>query len=249
MLAKSRRVFSTQKDLTLNAREPKCLSPQVSLWDTHFVDKIEFNPDLIDECSKRDSSDEKRRLATESTLATLDHHHLEIWSDGSVKNGLGAGAAILFSDNRPPIVSGRPSGQLSHSYRAELQGISAGLDGVLQLQEDIDNKKLLICTDSQSSINALKTGPISRTSNLLSHIWSQLSRLTQRGLSNITFQFTASHCGIERNEMADKKADKALTRCAAEQPLVPIPLDAMKNEIKLHVKTDWLNQLDKNNAR
>jgi hypothetical protein len=70
-----------------------------------------------------------------------------------------------------------------------------------------------------------------------------------RGLSKITFQFTASHCGIERNEMADLEADRALEKCAMEQSKTAIPLAAIKAKIKRHCKTNWLNQLDHNNAR
>lgn len=115
-------------------------------WSTHYVDKIGFYPELIVECSKKDSSDELRRYATEMTLASHESHDLEIWSDGSVKEVFGAGAAYLFfSDKRrSPVVSARPSGELSDSFRAELKGICAGLEGVSNQREvDLDNKKIL----------------------------------------------------------------------------------------------------------
>ena len=149
-----------------------------------------------------------------------------------------------------PWVLGRPSGELSQSFRAELQGIRAGLDGIISdLQDDIDNKKILICTDSQSSIKALMTGPIDQREKLPSYIWYQLLQLSKRSVSKVTFQFTASHCGIERNELVNSEADKTLIKCAMEQARVPIPLAAIKAKIKQHVKNGWLSQLDPLKAR
>jgi hypothetical protein len=142
-------------------------------WYTHFAEKIAFYPDLIVECSKKDSSDELRRYATELTLASHEPHDMEVWSDGSVKDSFGAGAAILFFSNKrkSPIVSGKPSGEISDSFRAELKGICAGLESVSSLQEVyLSNKKLLLCTDSQSSIKALMTGPLTQNTALPSYI-------------------------------------------------------------------------------
>ena len=46
-------------------------------------------------CSKKVSSDEERRLATEATLRVRGPHLYELWTDGSVVDEIGAGAAIL----------------------------------------------------------------------------------------------------------------------------------------------------------
>ena len=67
------------------------------------------------------------------------------------------------------------------------------------------NKSILICTDSQSSLSALSTGPLNQDDEVADDCWNRLLQLTKRGY-RIHLQFLYAHCGVLRNEAVDKAA-------------------------------------------
>ena len=71
--------------------------------------------------------------------------------------------------------------------------------------------RILLCTDSQSSITAIQAGPLGANNVILSSIWKLLLLITNdHPLSTVTFQFVFSHCGLVRNENTDEAANVAL---------------------------------------
>ena len=183
----------------LRNRENILLFPSVAPWETKNAEKIMFNTTLLKECNKSES-EEIRRLATMETLEALGEFDLEMWTDGSVVNKIGAGAAILFEKDvlQPIHKAMAASGYLSSSYRSELAALQVGVTCLVESDKNISGKSLLICTDSQSLIAALGFGPICQKSTIESNIWKQLMKLIEeRKLSRIVVQFVSSPLIVE----------------------------------------------------
>ena len=83
-------------------------------------------------------------------------------------------------------------------------------------------------------------------------IWKDLlGLLNENNCELIVCLWVPSHCGIVRNELADKEADRAFSELSdpKHQRLAPIHLDAIKAEIKLSVKELWKKSLDNKRFR
>ena len=245
---------TTEKDgdgprISLDNREQLLCFSAVAPWDTAGLEKVSFFTSLSVGCSKKVSSDEERRLATEATLRDRGPHSYELWTDGSVVDEIGAGAAVLFQGDVMLGAARAPSGFLSTSFRSEQVALDAGLlllfgrGGVVA--ELTHGSTLLICTDSQSLVSALSKGPLLQDNWLSSMIWKKLLLLVQeRGFQRIDVQFVASHCGVVRNELADRAAAEALSRMRDSQDVALIPLSAVKARVKRHAKEGWLKTLN-----
>ena len=236
--------------LDISCREPLLIFSQVPPWLTSGADRVEFYPQLMnkDVCSADDK--DKKRAASLETLYARGDFDVECWTDGSVVDKVGAGAAcIFFEDKKETIVT--PAGYLCSSYHAELLAIKAAL-AILEAKLDGSKRTYLFCTDSQSSINALLSGPLGQTTTLTSSIWELLLYLVNdHPESKIVFQFIYSHCGVERNEEADRAAEGALKDpwTASNQDKCGIPLRAIKAQVKLSLRDAWLATDDEGSHR
>ena len=67
----------------------------------------------------------------------------------------------------------------------------------------------------------------------------------------MVFQFIFSHCGVARNEEADRAADGAVKdpRSINAQDKCGIPLRAVKAQLKLSIRDLWLNTHDEGSHR
>jgi hypothetical protein len=154
-------------------------------WDTCGVDKILFFPFLSEEIRPADSVEEKKRKAMETLKNQVEEYGPleEVWTDGACENGLGRGAAAYTVNLTVRLSNGvhvtkevvRDQVGVSNicdAYHTEAYGI---LSALLRIQKDLSNennkerskfklmnKSLRICTDSQSVVRALKSGPLSR---------------------------------------------------------------------------------------
>ena len=91
---------------------------------------------------------------------------------------------------------------------------------------------------------------MSQKATLESNIWKQLLLLIEeRKLSKIVVQFVSSHCGVVRNELADKLAGEALSKLPLKQKDVPIPLMAVKAMVKLGMRNHFQENLNKERHR
>jgi ribonuclease HI len=235
--------------LLLDNRERLLCFTAVAPWDTAGVEKVSFFTSLSVQCNKKVDSDEDRRKATEATLRDRGPHTYELWTDGSVVDEIGAGAAILFEGEHALGHARAPSGFLSTSFRSEQVAMDAGL--LLTLGgggtgvEIMTDSTLLVCTDSQSLVSALSKGPLRQDNWLSSMIWKKFLKLVQeRGVQKIDVQFVASHCGVVRNELADQAADQAFNRMKDVQEAAYIPLSAVKAKVKRHTREAWVKKLD-----
>ena len=122
---------------------------------------------------------------------------------------VGAGAACIYFDDKKEVVV-TPAGYLCSSYHAELMAIKAALV-TLEAKLDGNKRTYLFCTDSQSSIEALLSGPLNQKTTLVSSVWRLiLSLMNDNPKSKVIFQFIFPHCGVARNEKADRTADGAV---------------------------------------
>jgi ribonuclease HI len=184
------------------------------------------------------------------TLESLGDFDFELWTDGSVVNHIGVGAAVAFklNDRNPFLTSVVPSGYFSSSYRSELVALKEGLSKFMESKLIIKGRSLLICTDSQSVISALKSGPILQNTIMASEIWAMLLILAKGGIK-IVIQFVASHCGVPRNVLVDKLAANKFMDYHDLQHLAAIPFQAIKAMVKSGVHALWRSNLDTSRYR
>ncbi|KAG8339697.1 hypothetical protein TRVL_09476 [Trypanosoma vivax] len=134
----------------------------------------------------------------------------QVWTDGSVVLDVssGAGAPVYPKDGRrEKVVLG--AGSLACSYRAECVAMEAGLKrllGVIELSKT-RRTRVVAFEDLVSLLMALNTGPAAVEDAKLRRIWGLILRIVRLRVS-INFQFVFSHCGVPRNETADKAAEK-----------------------------------------
>jgi len=173
--------------------------------------QIGLYPNMI-ECIKREETEENKRKRKEATLKTLaerGHYELEMWSDGSVREEKGAGAALVWiKDRTDPIIRAETSaGKLASSCKAEMWAMIAGLRAIQDNTSLDGSESLLICTDSQSTIKVLESGPLAKKGKTHDTLWRALMAVGAR--RRVDIQFVAAHCGVEHNEMADRAAEEA----------------------------------------
>ena len=213
---------------------------------------------LITPCEHSDSADVWKK-ASDDSIAAHGYMDIEMFTDGSVVNTLGAGAADiyekrLFGPNKV-YREVAPAGPLCSSYKAEITGVQCGLNRLSGDDIIKENKSLFIGTDSQALIAALAKGPITQKNKLCSDIWSSCLRLLDiHNVSNIVFQFIKSHVGVEKNERVDQSCGKALIMYSKEklgfsQRKSPILLDGVKAAVKLHLVQKYKSTLDTSKHR
>ena len=227
--------------LNISCREALLMFPQVPPWLTSSVSRVEFYPTLENKSVCAGSDHKFKKTASLDTLLVRGIFDVECWTDGSVVDKVGAGAACLYyGEKKVTIIT--PAGYLCSSYQAELMAIKAALV-TIDAKLDGTKKAYLFCTDSQSSINALLSGPLVQTTTLASSVWRLILRLVNdHPESKVVFQFIYSHCGVSRNEEADRAADNALKdpRSTSAQEKCGIPLEAVKAHVKLSLKNSWI---------
>ena len=229
----------------ISCREMSLIFSEVPPWLTSEVGRVIFYPKLEEKNICAADNQPAKKSASLETLRLRGVFDVECWTDGSVVDRIGAGAACIYSNERKETIV-TPAGYLCSSYHAELIAIKAALV-TLVAKLDGNKKKFLFCTDSQSSIQALIAGPLNQKSTLTSSIWRLLLRLvSDHPESKVVFQFVFSHCGVERNEDADHAADVALKdpRSSIFQEKCAIPLAAVKAYVKTTLKDSWVASLD-----
>jgi hypothetical protein len=162
--------------------------PTVAPWDIAEVEKVSFFTNLSVQCNKKVDSDENRKKATEATLRDRGPHTYELWTDASVVDEIGAGAAILFEREYALGHARAPSGFLITSFRSEKVAMDAGL--LLTRSLWLTALFLYARTVSRWFLLCLKVD-----NWLSSMIWRKFLKLVQeRGVQKIDVQFLV--CGL-----------------------------------------------------
>ena len=229
--------------------EPKVVISAMAPWETRDASRVSFHCDISDKPKKYLEQAEQLGI---SSAAVASHGIVDysLYSDGALKDKgkttVGVGACLIYDDrngnneanNRGGwlIKKSAPSGNLSTSFCAEAVGIELGLTAVLAGQEPLHrggDKVFLVVSDSESVLKALAAGPLAQRSPRLVNIWKQLLDIVAVNGNRIIFQHVFSHCGLERNDQADKVAVRGFSGVNAviEQAACPVPLSAVKVSI------------------
>jgi ribonuclease HI len=147
-----------------------------------------------------------------------------IYTDGSKVGDRVACAAV---SNTTTYNRRLPDG--ASIYSAELTAILLALD----LAKRDRSTKFFICTDSLSSLEAIKNRKLDQP--FIQEIYSKLSKLANLRKS-IYFVWTPGHIGIAGNERADKAAREALRLDVFRMPL---PWTDFKPKIKQLIRAKW----------
>ena len=101
---------------------------------------------------------DKSVLSDADVQRTVRSGDLCVFTDGSVKKHAAAHAYVIASDKQPGALEtgGAASSPLQQSYHVELRGIAAGLNAAAG-HVTADTRRVVIFTDSLSSIEKLKT--------------------------------------------------------------------------------------------
>ena len=187
------------------------VTPPIPYW-TFPTPKCEYS--LSNHFRKNDFPNLAASLAKEKLQQFP--HHLKIFSDGSILEDGRAGCAaitLLPGGKRGESLELNLKNNIS-TYTAEMHGLSAALD----LADQSGYNKILIATDSLSSMQGLLNKP---KHNFLIHyeILLKLNTLTQLG-KEVTFLHIPSHVGIRGNDLADNAARRAAENNDTSQNLI-----------------------------
>ena len=156
------------------------------------------------------ASGAQKKAAAELRLGGLPQCATWAWSDGSAEGGTssgGAGAWVVRPDGEEEELRA-PAGRLCSSFRAEMTALAMVTDWLRGREEEDPEDPVVICTDSQSALATLRSGPSAQQSYLGAAIWDGLLALTARG-HEVHLQWVPSHCDLAGNERADVLAKEA----------------------------------------
>ena len=124
----------------------------------------------------------------------------------------------------PHRVAGRQYARDQRTCRCallELPSRDGGLGYLRDHPAHTDSESLIVvCTDSQAALSALRSGPAEQRSSLNRDVWDALISLAGAEHRRIRLQWVPSHCGLRGNEKAD-----ALAKAASGLPQEEVPVD------------------------
>ncbi|KAG8339489.1 hypothetical protein TRVL_09686 [Trypanosoma vivax] len=159
---------------------------------------------------KADAPEKDKKVHTMRRVQRFRDFGHQVWTDGSVVLDVSSGAGALVHPKvgrREKVVLG--AGSLACSYRAECVAMEAGLKRLTDTIElsKTHRTRVVAFTDSLSLLMALSAGPAGVEDAMLRPIWDLILRIVRLRVS-VNFQFVFSHCGVPRNEAADKEAEQ-----------------------------------------
>ena len=173
------------------------------------------------------TSEEVMRRLVKATLKKRGRVDRVFFPDGSVEEGYkNGGSACVYLDGEEWKVKRCAAGSLCSSYQAELRA----MDLALQVVQEERPGATIICTDSQSLVEALLADQTTQDAGLE----NTKKRLTQLAAhTRMVIQWIPGHAGVEGNERADTEANVARQ---LQQDEVPISLEVAKRQIRREVK-------------
>ena len=163
-------------------------------------------------------------------MLSLYERYTHVFTDGSVKDNQTSCALIIrdrdYSYRLPDHTS---------IFTAEMYAISMAIDKINESPEI----NFLICSDSLSALQTLKSG----IENSLSHKIMHKIATTNK---NIILEWVPSHMDIPGNEAADKKAGEALKLNNITE--IQLNYNDFKSSIKRYIKNQWQEKWDNINT-
>ena len=134
---------------------------------------------------RRSDPEVVRRAAVERHLETLPTPTVTIWSDSSVDSGTtngGGGAAIYLADGSEHAFRVPAGSVCSSCGAAEMVSLRAALEELILLACIGPSDRVLVCTDSQSSLALLQAGPEAQRSVIGADVWRYLMAMANAGV-------------------------------------------------------------------
>jgi ribonuclease HI len=149
-----------------------------------------------------------------------------VWFTDGSKSDISTGSGVFNAEFN--IGLSVNIGQNATVFQAEVNAIEMCVNECLT--KGIENRNILICSDSQAALKALTGCKFSSRT-----VWSCLQKLQSLGnLNNVTLIWVPGHCGIEGNERADELARQKVNEQIADFHL-PVPSCLVKENISKHI--------------
>ena len=184
---------------------------------TKLEPDVKANPERILKNKRRLNFRIIRRVKVLSNTHT--RFDIEIFTDASLKDGIAACGYSLYQHARRIVGKAKVThkhvdiGINTCSFRAEAITLLNALDYLHDLLKSArhsqSGKRILIATDSQSTLASLSNGPIAQRVSFIAKIWNTLMTISKRFKVYIHLQFIYTHCGFAKNDKADAIATSA----------------------------------------
>jgi ribonuclease HI len=184
--------------------EPMLTHQPTPPWSIDTSANVNIATDLCRRTRRADPPALRRQAALD-TLDALPPACVEVWTDGSVTGGFGAGGGGLIINHIADGTSIRrdiPTGQFCSSYIAELRTIEAAL---AYIRDSACPGRIRLLTDSQSALVRLSQGPQKQACVTSCKIWEHLSAISSD--HSIDLQWIPGHAGLDGNEEVDALAN------------------------------------------
>ena len=157
--------------------------------------------------SSRDSPQNQRMTDALETIRSHGATDVTFYTDGSAAGGtVDGGCAVVLTTGdpgSPTVLEVRHRRGPAFTTSFETEGWAL-LDLVEWTEEWPERRRILVCTDSQSALSALREGDVKGHTILV-----RLYRLLYVSPHDFVFQWVPGHCSLPGNERADEEAGKA----------------------------------------
>ena len=118
---------------------------------------VTISDQLTSQTSRRDPKEKRNKIAND-TINSLPAPDVQIWTDGSAKNGNedGGSGVLIFGKEMGENYILAPAGKLTSSYRAEQIAFKTGLEWMQLNTEFVEGKRIHIFSELNISTNSKK---------------------------------------------------------------------------------------------
>lgn len=239
----------------------KCSSIQP--WQVNNAHLITIGMDTLPETPNHEPTAQQKRSFSLKALQKLPSFGITVCTDGgsAILEGKSVAVALRVTNCFSTEVIAHQSencGNLACSYRAESRAMLLALERIIKPlilhgeeneEQALQNKSVLLITDSLSLLQALSTGPLTQTNMTEDSIMRHLMLMTNLNWS-FHLQFVYAHCGIAVNELADSYATACMNDLQFTVP-EPAPLwhTDMLSCVQRVLRTRWLAKIRRDTHR
>ena len=159
---------------------------------------------LYKESTSKEDSKERVKAITLATINDRYNNHLHIFTDGSKQDNSTTAAIWVPQANHQDKWKLDP-GDILSIMSAEMYAIIKAAEWLALNAVIIENKQVVILTDSMSALETMKHWPNTNHQTLVNQMIG-ITNIIEDVVFSLTLQFVPSHVGTEGNEMADQLA-------------------------------------------